>query len=675
MTKPERADERLDSGFAPDGRASSDLNVGECAWNIEPKPSAHVTIVTEAGDGLTDSLYRTAQSLLAQSFEDWSWTIVTNGDVVAPVDDPRIRTLRLSSRPESLSEATAGAQFVALLDEGVELREHALEKWLWFLASHDERPGVTGVGLADRARLYRKEAIDAAGGCDAAWATAHPLGSVPWTGAGRDPKVLNEPDGDERSRRPRSWVDQTVPFRIVRPKTTRRLMLITPFMALGGADRVNIEILRGLSERGWDLTVATLRAEDHRLYPTYEAITTDLFPLAEITAPADAPRLLDYLMDSRRPDVVLMSQTELGYRLLPFLRSREFKPAFVDLCHSEDAAWYGGGFPRFSVEYGALLDRTVVVSSHLREWMIRRGAAPERIVVCHANVDHEMFVPDAMARERVRAKLGISAHHSTVLWVGRLSEEKRPTLLPLISAALTTLGFEHTMLVVGDGPERQTTEDRAVKEADSRLVFLGEIDHAALPSVYAASDVVLLPSRIEGIALTLFEAMSSGVPVVAANIGGQAELVTSDVGLLVESRDDATDVAQYAAALAAVLGDPERRAAMASACRARIEAQFTTASMLDRFEQALEEALEQHATTPVSVPDPVLARVVAAESVELMRLVERRSAGQHRSPTDRERLYTAAQRLGGPAYRWASARHVPGLRSARNLAHRAIVGH
>lgn len=648
----------------------------ESAGVIEqPRPSPSVAIVTEAGGGLTGSLHRTARSLRAQSFSDWSWTIIVEGDVAAPFDDPRIRTLPLSTRPESLRVAAADAEFVALLDEGVELRVPALEKLLWFLASFDEYPGVTGVGLKDRARLYRRDAIDAAGGCDAAWATARPLGSVPWIGAGRDPsREVEEPRTGGSFGRPRSWVGETLPFRVVRPKATRRLMLLTPFMSLGGADRVNIELMRGLSERGWDLTVATMGAGDHALYPTYEAITTDLVPLADVTAPADAPRLLEYLIDSRRPDVVLMSQTELGYRLLPFLRSRESRPAFVDLCHSEDEDWYAGGFPRFSVEYGGLLDRTVVVSNHLRNWMVGHGAAAGRIVVCHANVDHEMFAPDRMAGARLRAKLGISTCEAIVLWVGRISREKRPALLPLISAALTTLGLEHRMLVVGDGPERRNTEDLAAARRDSRLVFLGELGHDALPPIYAGSDVVVLPSQREGIALTLFEAMSSGVPVVAANVGGHAELVTPDVGFLVDTGDAAGDVATYVSALAAVLGDHRRRAAMSSACRMRIEAHFTAASMLDRFERALEEAVERHATSPLPVPDRALGRLIAAEAVELMRLAERGRAPRVCAPTRRESVSTTLRLLGGPAYRWALARRVPGARAVRDVVYRAVGG-
>ena len=657
-------------GTNPNGAVDTSVdNVGRA------RASVHVRVVTESDGSLPESLRQTANSLLAQSFQDWSWTILADDAVVAPIEDPRIRMLRRSPRPASLRNAVTDAQFVALLEEGVELPELALEKWLWFLASNEEHSGVTGVGLEDRARLYRKAAIDAAGGCDGAWNLAGLLGSVPWTGAERSlTHHPNERHTQEPSNRARKWIDEALPFRSIRPKRERRLMLITPFMSLGGADNVNVELLRGLKTRGWELTVATTRADNHALYPTYEEITTDLFPLAGIARGSDVPLLLDYLIDSRRPDVVMISQTELGYRLLPYLRSREFRPAFVDLCHSEDESWYEGGFPRFSVEYGQLVDRTLVVSSHLRRWMVDHGAVAERIVVCHANVDHETFAPDPAARVRVRQALGISTEEFLVLWVGRLSHEKRPELLPPISAALKALGLDHTLLVVGDGPDRSATEARAAAEPDSQLVFLGEVDHGSLPSIYAAGDIAVLPSRQEGIALALFEAMSSGVPVVAANIGGQAELVTPEVGVLIEPSDEAREVGEYAAALTDVLRDARRRAAMSSACRARIEAEFTAGQMHDCVEQALEAAIAGHLESPRPVPDPVLGRVVAAEAVELMRLQERGRSVVLRDATHREAVYLLAQGLAGPLYRWAHRRRVPGIRLARGVAHRAIIG-
>ena len=638
--------------------------------------SAHIVVVTESAGENAVALRRTAESLVAQTFDCWSWTIVAQRSLPAPLDDPRIATLRTSARAAGLAASVADADLVALVDEGVDLRETTFEKWLWFLETHPQYAGVTGSRRpTSDARLYRREAIEAAGGIDAAWAIAEPLGRVPYTGGRRasgddsmDPAGAADPPGA-----PRTWVADTWPFRNLRPSKKPQILLIAPWMALGGADRVNLDVLRALKNCGWGITVATTRTADHTLYTRFETITSDLFPLADFVALDDYPRVLDYLIDSRRPDVVLTSQSELGYRLLPYLRSRHRRPAFVDLCHSEVEDWYGGGFPRFSIEYQSLLDRTIVVSGYLRDWMVKRGADPDRVTVCHANVDHVTFAPDAAARERLRQRFALAEDESIVLWVGRMSIEKQPRLLPRISGALHRRGIRHVMLVVGDGHERCATEELAMSEPDSNVVFLGALDHGALPSLYAASDVVVLPSRIEGIALTLFEAMSAGVPVVAARVGGQAELITGEVGVLVEPSPEETEVDRYAAALADVLHDPPRRAEMGHAARARIEGLFTPDVMQTRIQQILEKAIEQHRESPRVAPDLWLGRALASEAIELTRL---EGAWQPPSfpPTRRERVYRAAQRIGGPAYRWADERRFPGLRTARNLAHRAVLG-
>jgi glycosyltransferase involved in cell wall biosynthesis len=637
----------------------------------------HVTVVTESTGEDQLALLRTSDSLLTQTFDGWSWTIVSTKPIPPPTNDPRVATRRETTRAAGLAHAVAGAKFVAVVDEGVALHETTLEKWLWFLATHPQYMGVTGSDRSGMdARLFRGEAIGAAGGLDAAWATVEPLGRVAHSGTRRaatDEEQHPASDADHSGTQ-RRWTPDSWPFRNVLPKSARRILLIAPWMTLGGADRVSIDVLRDLRDAGWEITVATTRSSDHSLYPIFETITYDLFALADVVPLDDYPRMLDYLIDSRRPDVVLVSQSELGYRLLPFLRSRHAYPAFVDLCHSEANDWWEGGFPRFSIEYSSMLDRTIVVSRYLRDWMIDRGADPHRLTVCHANVDESTFVPDRAVRARVRRELGVSDDERIVLWVGRMSVEKQPRLLPSISAALQRRGTHHTLLVVGDGPERRVTEKLAAADRDARLLFLGERDHGVLPSLYAASDVALLPSRIEGIALTLFEAMAAGVPVVAARVGGQAELVTEDVGVLIDPEPNETEVDRYAAALGHLLDDPARLDEMSRAARARTEAHFTARTRKQQFLETLEVAIGDRSMSPRNAPDPRLGRAIASEVVELARLEGAWLAPPATPRSHRQRLYEQAQLLGGPMYRWALAHRIPGIRVARNIAHRVVVG-
>ncbi len=118
----------------------------------------------------------------------------------------------------------------------------------------------------------------------------------------------------------------------------------------------------------------------------------------------------------------------------------------------------------------------------------------------------------------------------------------------------------------------------------------------------AAADVLFVPSRSEGISLALYEAMASGTPVVGARVGGQAELVTEDCGVLVERSTPAEEAVLYADAIEPLLRDPERRAAMGAAARARVETTFP----LERLGLRLDELLGRASsfTEPILSPSP-----------------------------------------------------------------------
>ena len=135
--------------------------------------------------------------------------------------------------------------------------------------------------------------------------------------------------------------------------------------------------------------------------------------------------------------------------------------------------------------------------------------------------------------------------------------------------------------LVGDGPERM----RAVRELTERglrpdVELLGE--QADLPAVLADADLFLLPSESESFGLAALEALASGVPVVASDVGGLPEVVADgEVGYL----RPVGDVAGMAAAVRGLLDDPALRQRMAAAARARAETAF-------RAEPAIEGYLE-----------------------------------------------------------------------------------
>ena len=172
----------------------------------------------------------------------------------------------------------------------------------------------------------------------------------------------------------------------------------------------------------------------------------------------------------------------------------------------------------------------VTVSAALAEGLGKLGIERERVSVLRNGVDLTLFRPGDRANHR--AELGLKG--LVLLSVGNLVPIKGHELT---IEALTYLP-EARLLIVGDGPERDSLQKlaKSLSVAD-RISFLGSMPQDALPSIYAAADVLVLASRHEGWPNVLLEAMACGTPVVVSNIPGMSEIVKSPaVGRLVAER-------------------------------------------------------------------------------------------------------------------------------------------
>ena len=179
-------------------------------------------------------------------------------------------------------------------------------------------------------------------------------------------------------------------------------------------------------------------------------------------------------------------------------------------------------------------------------------------------------------RTALRRDLGLDPARPVIAFVGSLTEEKRVHLaLDAIGDRPVPAGIEGAhLLVAGDGPLRAALEDRARRQR-APVTFLGRVTDPA--AIYHAADVLVLPSRTEGMPAVLVEAGLCGVPSVATNVGGVGEIVTDTTGSLVAPDATAADLAQ---ALATVV---DRRDALGAAARRRCRERFALDAIADRW--------------------------------------------------------------------------------------------
>ena len=393
-------------------------------------------------------------------------------------------------------------------------------------------------------------------------------------------------------------IPATLPFENrLTPVGQRRILMLMPWARIGGADRFALDMAAGLAARGDRISVALLRDEPHTLMDELLRITPDVFNLHAFLHAADFPRFLRSLLASRSITHVLIANSLLAYQLLPFLRAHCPNTTFVDYLHMEEEHWRDGGLPRAGLDHDALLDMHIVASQHLANWMTVRGAASERTSVCTINIDTNQWQRDSVAGVAVRAELGIDAATTVVLFPARLVAQKRPRLMAAIVRQLAASGVDFVCLVAGDGEDRGWLAHYIRRHRlGTHLRLLGAVPSTRVRELLSAADVLLLPSEQEGIALALYEAMAMGVVPVAADVGGQRELVTAECGILIAQ--DGDEVEEYTAALHLLIEQPAQRQRMAEAGRSRVAAHFSHPAMLDRMQGLLDGATDLAHSAP-----------------------------------------------------------------------------
>ncbi len=253
------------------------------------------------------------------------------------------------------------------------------------------------------------------------------------------------------------------------------------------------------------------------------------------------------------------------------------KPVFVTARGSDINVLSASPRPRrLIVEAARKTAMNITVSASLKHVMVTRlGVPPDRIAVLRNGVDLSVFHP--VDRDSTRQRLGMAGR--VVLSVGNLVTLKGHDLL--IRAICDLPGAE--LWIVGEGEQRESLVALArMLGVAQRVKMVGNVPQDGLRDYYGSADVLVLASSREGWPNVLLECMACGTPVVATNVGGIPEIVTSErVGRIVGSRT----AEAIAAAVQDVLNHPRDTAELRSHAE-HYSWESTTANLLRLFTNA-----------------------------------------------------------------------------------------
>jgi sugar transferase (PEP-CTERM/EpsH1 system associated) len=224
------------------------------------------------------------------------------------------------------------------------------------------------------------------------------------------------------------------------------------------------------------------------------------------------------------------------------------------------------------------ISRFVPVSEDLERWLRKDvGMAADKVELIHNGIDTTRYRPGEAGRQRAERREFAPEGATLIGSVGRLDAVKAFDTLIAAVAELNRIApaCNPHLVIVGDGPERAALDAQIDALGVAHRVTLAGLRHD-IDEILPNLDIYACSSIAEGIALTLLEAMASGLPIVATRVGGNPELVVDgQTGRLVPSGDSQA----MAAALRGMAESPDDLKEMGRAARERVCERFSLETM------------------------------------------------------------------------------------------------
>lgn len=361
----------------------------------------------------------------------------------------------------------------------------------------------------------------------------------------------------------------------------KQAMLVSAGVGIGGSERVVLDLTRGLLECGTDVRSVFPGSLDS---VTKKWLVQDGLPVEthDAVLRIDEPRnrhtirkLTDLLKESCAPVVNFHYGGNFIF-VKDMLAARLAGKRVVASVH-HPYLWNETGQKKRLQTFlcGLLLYKIVVPTILMREIMEQAGIPRRKLSVILYGIGEPRSRP---SREAARTRLGLPQDVFVISALARLVPDKG--IADLIEALRILDARDSLLLVAGSGPARQDLEAQAKRDLGTRFRFLGRVEEA--DDFYAASDLFVLPSYMEGFGLVFIEAAMHGVPSIGTKVGGVPEAIEDGLsGLLIPPKSPEV----LADRLRRLYKDSVELEQMGEAARLRALSRFTARKMAQGYEQ------------------------------------------------------------------------------------------
>lgn len=372
------------------------------------------------------------------------------------------------------------------------------------------------------------------------------------------------------------------------------LLMIIPWMVMGGADKFNLDLIKRLDKNKYDVTIVSTEPAINTYYQEFREYA-HVYDLTTFIDQKYWLAFINYLIEKNNINIIMNTNSEIGYTMLPYLKAKHNEIPIIDYIHMEE--WYNrnGGYSRDSSAVESAIDKTLTCNKNSEKILAEHfGRNPKELNTVYIGVNEDEFNPRDYYRDEQRKVFGVDKEY-VIGFICRITEQKRPFLLLEVIKELKKKRNDFVFLVAGTGNLLSDVKAK-VKELgiSENIKFIGEIKETQ--NFYIACDLTFNCSIKEGLALTAYESLAMGVPVISSDVGGQKELINEDVGVIVpclQKEEDIWDfnysedeIYQYVEGVNNIIENLET---YKNNCRDRILSGFTISQMVKNMSKEFEK--------------------------------------------------------------------------------------
>ncbi len=372
-----------------------------------------------------------------------------------------------------------------------------------------------------------------------------------------------------------------------------RIMQLIARMNVGGPAIIVAELMRGLDSERFEVILVTGHCSDDEA-DYLDEVATDI-PVTRINSLGRSVSILAdiksfmtllKLIHNFKPDIIHTHTAKAGVLgrfagLIAYPRAKRIHTFHGHLLH--------GYFSPVKTNFIILIERVLAsfsatlipIGNQVRNDLLEAGIGnPKQYSVIFPGLDHLPIQSKVSARDQLR----LEADKIYIVFVGRLTQIKRPDRLIEIARHLKISQSKVELLIAGAGEKFTEIQEVATRES-LPMVFLGWRND--IGRILSASDIAILCSDNEGIPLSLIQASQAGLPIISTNVGSVNDIVIhGETGLLTE-----TNTQRLIQAVDELISSPAEMVQFGLASKARSESHFSLSGMIQAHEKLYSQVI------------------------------------------------------------------------------------